>query len=64
MVEIQKPGHGEYAAYAQTYINAVPQDGRILKHLQDNMKSTQDFILGFPPEKLTMPWKPGEWTIQ
>jgi uncharacterized damage-inducible protein DinB len=61
---IQKPIEGEYAPYAITYIDLVPPDGLILKHLQDNLKSSRDLILAFPPEKLALRWKEGEWTIK
>jgi uncharacterized damage-inducible protein DinB len=61
---IQKPNPGEYAPYAIMYIDLVPSDGLVIQHLQDNLKSTQAFILTFPPEKLVRPWKEGEWTIQ
>jgi uncharacterized damage-inducible protein DinB len=64
MQKIQKPAEGEYAPYAITYIDLVPQDGLVINHLQDNMKSMPEFIRTFPPEKLAAPWKEGEWTIQ
>jgi len=61
---IQKPDEDEYAPYAIKYIDLVPQDGLVLQHLLDNLKSTQEFILAFPSEKLSMYWKEGEWTIK
>jgi len=64
MKNIQKPNAGEYAPYAIMYINLVPDDDQVLKHLQDNLKSTPDFMLSFPPEKLAQPWAEGEWTIK
>jgi uncharacterized damage-inducible protein DinB len=64
MQMIQKPDPGEYAPYAIMYIDQVPSDGLVIQHLQDNLKSTRDFILAFPPEKLAVPWQAGEWTIQ
>ena len=64
MQKIQKPSEGEYAPYAIMYIDLVPQDGLILKHLRDNMKSTPEFIRTFPPEKLALPWREREWTIK
>ena len=63
MEYIQKPNEGEYAPYAIMYINLVPPDGLVTKHLQDNLKSTQEFIWSFPPKKLAVRWKAGEWTI-
>jgi len=59
MQKIQKPNGDEYAPYAIRYIDLVPQDGLVLQHLLDNLKSTQEFILAFPSEKLSMYWKGG-----
>ena len=64
MQRIQKPAQGEYAPYAIMYIDLVPQDGLVVKHMQENSKSTPEFILGFPPEKLGVRWAQGEWTIK
>ncbi len=64
MQKIQKPTEGEYPPYAITYINLVPPDGLVLNHLQDHLKSTPELIRSFPPEKLAVAWKAGEWTIQ
>ncbi len=63
MQKIQKPNEGEYASYAVMYIDLVPKDGLVLNHLQQALRSTQEFILAFPPETLSTPWKTGEWTI-
>ena len=64
MQTIQKPAAGEYAPYAIMYIDLVPPDGLVIQHLQDNLLSTPELILDFPPEKRIVPWKAGEWTIQ
>jgi len=64
MITIQKPNEGEYAPYAIQYIKLVPEDGLVLQHLQENLKSTKAFILSFPPERLTYRWAKGEWTVQ
>ena len=64
MQKIQRPAEGEYAPYAITYIDLVPQDGLVIKLLQDKLKSTPEFIRAFPLKKRTQPWKEGEWTIQ
>ncbi|NJN45136.1 MAG: DinB family protein [Anaerolineae bacterium] len=42
----------------------TPNDGQILKHLQENLEATKTFIRTFPAEKLTTPCAPGEWTIK
>jgi len=64
MEKIQKPNEGEYAPYAIMYIDLVPQDGLVLKHLQEALQSTPKFILALPPEKLAVHWKEGEWSIK
>jgi uncharacterized damage-inducible protein DinB len=61
---IPKPEEGEYAPYAIMYIGLLPDDGLVLKHLQDNLKVVKDFILTFPEERLAYRWAEGEWTIK
>ena len=64
MRRIAKPQPGEYPAYASMYINLLPDDGLLLKHLEDNFHATKQFILSLPPEKLTYCYEPGKWTIK
>ena len=64
MKHIQKPPVGEFAPYASLYIDAVPDDGRVLQHLADNFHVMQDLVRSLPPEKLTTPHAEGEWTVQ
>ena len=61
---IPKPEEGEYAPYAIMYIDLLPDDGRVLDHLQVNSQKTAAFIRSFPEEKLTYRFAPGEWTIK
>lgn len=61
---VQKPAEGEYPAYAITYINLVPDDGLVLKHLQANVELLPAFIASLPPEKLACRLAEGEWTIK
>lgn len=49
---IQKPRDGEFPAYAHTYIDLLPDDGRILHHLEDNLASTKKFISSIRPTRL------------
>jgi len=62
MRKIQKPKEGEYAPYAIMYIDLLPDDGLVLKHLQDNLTTIQTFIPSFTQKKLTYRWSEGEWT--
>ncbi|HEX8650009.1 MAG TPA: DinB family protein [Pyrinomonadaceae bacterium] len=64
MRRIEKPEEGEYAPYTIMYIGLLPDDGLVLKHLKDNLKSTQDFILSLPEEKLAYRYAEGKWTIK
>lgn len=61
---IAKPEAGEYAPYTTIYIGLLPDDGLILKHLQDNLAATSDFIRALPEEKLSYRYAEGKWTIR
>jgi uncharacterized damage-inducible protein DinB len=64
MRKIEKPEEGEYAPYAVMYIGLLPDDGLVLKHLRDNLKTTTEFILSLPEEKLSHRYAEGKWTIR
>ncbi|MEO8954377.1 MAG: DinB family protein [Ktedonobacteraceae bacterium] len=64
MKKIQKPQAGEYAPYAIMYISLLPDDGLVLRHLLDNVKTMQELVLSQPEEKLTSRCAEGEWTIK
>jgi uncharacterized damage-inducible protein DinB len=64
MRKIAKPAPNEYAPYTIMYIGLLPDDGLILKHLQDNLATTTDFIRGLPNEKLEYRYAEGKWTIK
>jgi uncharacterized damage-inducible protein DinB len=64
MKKIEKPVEGEYAPYTIMYIGLLPDDGLVLKHLEDNLKATTDFILSLPEEKLVYRYAVGKWTIK
>lgn len=61
---ITRPEPGEYAAYGIVYVNEVPDGGQPLQMMQDNLKVIEDLVRSFPPERLTTPHAPGEWTVQ
>ena len=61
---IPKPSVGEYAPYTIMYIGLLPDDGLILKHLQDNLERTIVFIRSLPAAKLIERHAAGEWTIK
>lgn len=64
MKTIQKPQIGEYVPYTIMYIDLVPNDGLVLRHMQDNLQVIKDLVLAQSEEKLTTPCAPGEWTIK
>jgi len=61
---IPKPQADEYAPYTIMYIGLLPDDGLVLKQLQENLESTCQFIRSLPKEQLAVPHAPGEWTIK
>jgi uncharacterized damage-inducible protein DinB len=61
---IPKPEGSEYAPYAIIYIGLLPDDGLILKHLQDNLAATTDFLNALPEEKLSYRYAQDKWTIK
>ena len=61
---IPKPEPAEYAPYVIMYIGLLPDDGLILKHLEDYLHATTDFMRGLPEEKLLYRYAEGKWTIK
>ena len=44
MKKIQKPQEGEYTPYTIMYISLLPDDGLVLQHLLDNLKTVQELV--------------------
>jgi len=61
---IEKPEAGEFAPYASMYIDLLPDDGLVLKHLEENFKAVKKFILSLPAEKLLYRYAADKWTIK
>ncbi len=61
---IPKPDKSEYPEYAEMYMELMPDDGLILKHLADNFRTAEEFIYALPPEKLLYKPAPDKWTIK
>jgi len=61
---IVKPNPEEYPAYARVYIDRLPDDGRLLDHLAENLLATTTLALSLPEERLLRPYAPGKWTIK
>jgi hypothetical protein len=64
MKTIPKPEAGEFAPYAIMYIDLLPDDGRVLDHLQNNVRRVQELVRPLSEAKLTTPCADGEWTIK
>jgi uncharacterized damage-inducible protein DinB len=63
-MKIEKPEEDEYAPYTIRYIGLLPDDGLVLRHMEDNLKATCQFILSLPEERLTYRYAEGKWTIK
>jgi uncharacterized damage-inducible protein DinB len=61
---IEKPPQEEYPAYAHIYIDLLPDDGQVLKHLEDDLKSTAEFVASIPKARLLHRYAEGKWTIK
>ncbi len=46
------------------YIDLKPGDSDVLTHLKKSLTNAQNFILTYPPKRLSVPCKDGEWTIK
>ena len=64
MKQIAKPEAGEYEPDTIKYIGLLPDDGLVLKHLQENLEATRAFLLSLPEERLTYRYAEGKWTIK
>lgn len=64
MQRISKPEKTEYPAYASSYIELIPSDGRLLEHLAANADATAAFIRGLPESKLSYRYAEDKWTIK
>jgi hypothetical protein len=59
---IQKPAAGEYPPYAAMYLDLLPDDGRVLAHLEDQARLVAAFFRGLPADRLRYRYAPGKWT--
>ena len=64
MRKIEKPKQGEYPAYAIIHMKLLPDDGLLLKHLEDGFENVKKLILSLPEEKLLHKYAPEKWTIK
>ena len=64
MKVIDKPKAGEFAPYASMYIDLLPDDGLVLKHLEENFQTAQNLISSLSEQKLLYRYAEGKWTIK
>ena len=64
MRKIEKPKEGEFPSYASMYINLLPGDGLLLKHLKENFEKTRDLVLSIPEEKLLYRYDKDKWSMK
>ncbi|MBN8856027.1 MAG: DNA damage-inducible protein DinB [Sphingobacteriales bacterium 50-39] len=63
-LHIPKPQPEEFPDYAAMYIKLPADDGRILEHLKDQIKKTEEFVNSIPANKWDYVYAPGKWTIK
>ena len=61
---IPKPQPGEFAPYTTMYIDLIPDDGRVLEHLETNLQAALALARSYPEARLVEPCAPAEWTIK
>ncbi|HEU4456431.1 MAG TPA: DinB family protein [Longimicrobium sp.] len=64
MKRIAKPQAGEFPAYASMYIDLLPDDGRVLEHLEANLAATEALVASLSGEQLLHRYAEGKWTIK
>ena len=64
MKKIPRPKDDEYSPSAKSYIDLVPQDGKVLDHLAASLQTVKELVLLMPQDKLTYRFAEGEWTVK
>lgn len=62
MRTITKPGPGEFPPYAAMYIDLLPDDGRVLAHLAEQLDRSAAVFRAASAELLVRRYAPGKWT--
>ena len=63
MKSIQKP-IPPYPSFYQGYLDKVPDDGKLLQHLEDIIIETETLVKNLSQEQLLYRYEPGKWTIK
>jgi len=60
---ISKPADG-YASFYQKYMDNVPNDGRLLRHLSEIMLETEQVVFSLSENQLAYKYRDDKWTIK
>ena len=55
---------GEYPPYAIAYIDRVPDDGEVLRHLEEHLKATIKLVVGLSEGQLLFRYAGGKWSVK
>jgi uncharacterized damage-inducible protein DinB len=61
---IEKPKKGEFPDYASMYMDLVPNDGKLLRHLWDELSLTKSLVESLSEETLLYRYAEGKWSIK
>ena len=58
---IPKPSEGEFPPYAIMYMKLIPDDGRVLEHLEQNFYDIKELIYSLPEPMLYHRYAEDKW---
>ena len=61
---IPKPSEGEFPPYAIMYMKLIPDDGRVLEHLEQNFYDIKELIYSLPEPMLYHRYAEDKWSIK
>ncbi len=61
---IRKPLPDEYPAYSEIYMELIPDNGLVLRHLKDSLPAIKELVYSLPEEKLYYRYAPDKWSIK
>ena len=64
MRTIEKPRDGEFAPYAIMYIGLLPDDGAVLDHMRESLRTTTELVRAIPAARHAVPYAEGKWTVK
>lgn len=64
MRPIPRPAPGEYPPYARMYLDYLPEDDRVLLHLEEGLRQAEGLARGLTEEQLLHRYAPGKWSVK